>query len=148
MTAPCFSQATTDTTAFMKTNPFQPGFNATQAQTGASSSAGLVANGKAAMELQGDWETAVVPALTADQNIRLETGLVPVPIRSRRSRGARAPSLGGGDGFSCTTHAPEPACADFLQYIDSTAVQEKLVRRPTSGCPRTGRRSRCWPIRR
>jgi raffinose/stachyose/melibiose transport system substrate-binding protein len=52
MTAPCFTQATKDLTAFMATNPFQGGFNATQAQTGAGSSAGLLANGKAAMELQ------------------------------------------------------------------------------------------------
>src|SRR5580700_7920164 len=50
MTAPCFSQATKDLTSFMATNPFQGGFNATQAQTGAGSSAGLLANGKAAME--------------------------------------------------------------------------------------------------
>ena len=30
---------------------------------------------------------------------------------------------------------PEPACADFLQYIDSTAVQEKLVKQANIGLP-------------
>jgi raffinose/stachyose/melibiose transport system substrate-binding protein len=35
--------------------------------------------------------------------------------------------LGGGDGFSCTTGAAEPACANFLKYVDSTPVQEKVV---------------------
>jgi raffinose/stachyose/melibiose transport system substrate-binding protein len=134
MTAPCFSQATTDTTAFMKTSPFQAGFNATQAQTGASSSAGLVANGKAAMELQGDWETTVVPPLTTDKNIVSQLGWFPFPSVPG-GQGNPSTVLAGGDGFSCTTHAPEPACADFLQYIDSTAVQEKLIQQANIGLP-------------
>jgi len=134
MTAPCFTQATKDLTSFMATNPFQGGFNATQAQTGAGSSAGLLANGKAAMELQGDWETSVVPALTADKNIVSQLGWFPFP---QVSGGAGNPTavLSGGDGFSCTTGAPEPACAEFLQYIDSTPVQEELVQKGEVGLP-------------
>jgi raffinose/stachyose/melibiose transport system substrate-binding protein len=125
MTAPCFSQAT---------KPFQGGFNATQAQTGAGSSAGLLANGKAAMELQGDWETSVVPALTSDKNIVSQLGWFPFP---QVSGGAGSPTavLSGGDGFSCTTGASEPACAEFLQYIDSTPVQEELVQKGGVGLP-------------
>jgi len=134
MTAPCFTQATTDLTAFMKTSPFQAGFNATQAQTGAGSSAGLLANGKAAMELQGDWETSVVPALTTNKNLLSELGWFPFPTVSGGLGNATA-VLGGGDGFSCTTGAAEPACADFLQYIDSTPVQEKLVQQANVGLP-------------
>jgi raffinose/stachyose/melibiose transport system substrate-binding protein len=134
MTAPCFAQATADVTAFMKTSPFQAGFNATQAQTGAGSSAGLVANGKAAMELQGDWETSVIPALTTDKNIVSKLGWFPFPSIPG-GQGNPNTVLGGGDGFSCTTQAPEPACADFLQYIDSTAVQEKLVQQGNIGLP-------------
>jgi raffinose/stachyose/melibiose transport system substrate-binding protein len=134
MTAPCFSQATKDLTSFMATNPFQGGFNATQAQTGAGSSAGLLANGKAAMELQGDWETSVVPALTSDKNIVSELGWFPFP---QVPGGAGNPTavLSGGDGFSCTTGASEPACAEFLQYIDSTSVQEELVTKAGIGLP-------------
>src|SRR5580693_376641 len=134
MTAPCFSQATKDLTSFMATNPFQGGFNATQAQTGAGSSAGLLANGKAAMELQGDWETSVVPALTADKNIVSQLGWFPFP---QVSGGAGNPTavLSGGDGFSCTTGASEPACAEFLQYIDSAPVQEELVQKAGVGLP-------------
>ena len=41
-------------------------------------------------------------------------------------KGDPAVALGGGDGFTCTTSAPA-ACADFLKYIDSTAVQQKLA---------------------
>src|SRR3984885_7217482 len=134
MTAPCFSQATKDLTAFMAASPFQGGFNATQAQTGAGSSAGLLANGKAAMELQGDWETSVVPALTSNKNIISELGWFPFP---QVPGGAGAPTavLSGGDGFSCTTGAAEPACAEFLQYIDSTPVQEELVQKAGVGLP-------------
>ena len=134
MTAPCFSQATTDLTAFMGTNPFQGGFNATQAQTGAGSSAGLLANGKAAMELQGDWETSVVPALTSNANILNDLGWFPFP---QVPGGAGNPTavLSGGDGFSCTTGASEPACDEFLQYIDSTPVQEELVQKANVGLP-------------
>jgi raffinose/stachyose/melibiose transport system substrate-binding protein len=134
MTAPCFSQATKDLTAFMATNPFQGGFNATQAQTGAGSSAGLLANGKAAMELQGDWETSVVPALTSNKNIISELGWFPFP-QVPGGAGAATAVLSGGDGFSCTTGASEPACAEFLQYIDSTPVQEELVQKANVGLP-------------
>jgi len=134
MTAPCFSQATTDLTAFMGTNPFQGGFNATQAQTGAGSSAGLLANGKAAMELQGDWETSVVPALTSSTTILSDLGWFPFPTVPG---GAGNPTavLSGGDSFSCTTGASEPACAEFLQYIDSTPVPEELVQKAGVGLP-------------
>ena len=50
-TDPCFTKATNDLDAFLNTNPFQPGFLGTSSQTGAGSSAGMVAAGKAAMEL-------------------------------------------------------------------------------------------------
>jgi raffinose/stachyose/melibiose transport system substrate-binding protein len=134
MTAPCFTKATSDLTAFMKTNPFQNAFNGTPAQTGAGSSAGLLANGKAAMELQGDWQTSVVPALTSSKNIISQLGWFPFPSVPG-GQGDPKTVLGGGDGFSCTTSAPEPACADFLQYVDSTAVQEKLVTQGNIGLP-------------
>ena len=134
MTAPCFSQATKDLTAFMATNPFQGGFNATQAQTGAGSSVGLLANGKAAMELQGDWETSVVPALTANKTIISDLGWFPFP-QVPGGAGAATAVLSGGDGFSCTTGAAEPACAEFLQYIDSTPVPEELVQKAGVGLP-------------
>ena len=132
--APCFTKATSDLTAFMKTSPFQPAFNSTPAQTGAGSSAGMLANGQAAMELQGDWEPTVIPALTSDKNIVSKLGWFPFPSVAG-SGGNQGAVLGGGDGFSCTTAAAEPACADFLKYIDSTPVQEKLVSEANVGLP-------------
>ena len=131
---PCFTKAGNALTAFMKTNPFQTAFLSTPSQTGAGSSAGMLANGKAAMELQGDWETSVVPALTSDKNIVSKLGWFPFPTVPGAA-GSSAAVLDGGDGFSCTTGAAEPACADFLKYIDSTAVQEKLVKQANVGLP-------------
>ena len=122
---PCFLKAGDDLQAFMKTKPFQPGFLGTASQQGAGSSAGMVANGKAAMELQGDWEPGVMAALSTDKTLNSKIGWFPFPAVTG---GAGAPTtlLGGGDGFSCTTGATS-ACPGFLKYIDSPAVQKKLV---------------------
>ena len=113
-------------TAFMNTKPFQTGFLGTPAQVGAGSSAGMVANDKAAMELQGDWDPGVMAPLTASKSLNANLGWFPFPSIPG---GAGDPTtvLGGGDGFSCTTGAAEPACAQFLQYIDSAPVQTKVV---------------------
>ncbi len=126
LSAPCFTKATTAMTAFMNTKPFQAGFLGTPAQVGAGSSAGMVANGKAAMELQGDWDPGVMAPLTSGTSLNANLGWFPFPAVPG---GAGDPTtvLGGGDGFSCTTGAAEPACAQFLQYIDSTPVQAKVV---------------------
>jgi raffinose/stachyose/melibiose transport system substrate-binding protein len=122
---PCFLKAGNDLKAFMATHPFQPGFLGTASQQGAGSSAGMVANGKAAMELQGDWEPGVMAALSTDKTLNSKLGWFPFPAVTG---GAGAPTtlLGGGDGFSCTTGATD-ACANVLKYIDTPPVQKKLV---------------------
>jgi len=127
LSAPCFTQASNELKTFMKSSPFQAGFLGTPSQVGAGSSAGMVANGKAAMELQGDWDPGVMAPLTTSANsLNSELGWFPFPSIPG---GAGDPTtvLGGGDGFSCTTSAPEPACADFLQYLDSTPIQKQVV---------------------
>jgi raffinose/stachyose/melibiose transport system substrate-binding protein len=134
LSASCFSKATTDLTSFMKTNPFQTGFLGTPSQVGVGSSAGMVGNGKAAMELQGDWELGVIDGINGDDSVNSDLGWFPFPAVSGGA-GSQTAVLGGGDGFSCTTGAAEPACANFLGYIDSTAVQEKLVEQGDVGLP-------------
>ena len=127
LSAPCFTQASNELKTFMKSSPFQAGFLGTPSQVGAGSSAGMVANSKAAMELQGDWDPGVMAPLTTSANgLNSELGWFPFPAIPG---GAGDPTtvLGGGDGFSCTTSAPEPACADFLQYLDSTPIQKQVV---------------------
>jgi raffinose/stachyose/melibiose transport system substrate-binding protein len=123
---PCFAKASKDLTAFMNTHPFQPGFLGTASQVGAGSSAGMVANGQAAMELQGDWDPGVMAPLTPDKNLNSELGWFPFPSVPGGA-GSATTVLGGGDGFSCTTVAPAQTCAEFLKYIDSTPVQAKVV---------------------
>jgi raffinose/stachyose/melibiose transport system substrate-binding protein len=124
--APCFVKAGDDLKTFMSSKPFQTGFLGTAAQVGAGSSAGLVANSKAAMELQGDWDPGVMAPLTSSKSLNSQLGWFPFPAVSGGA-GSPTTALGGGDGFSCTTGAAEPACAEFLQYLDSPAVQAKVV---------------------
>jgi raffinose/stachyose/melibiose transport system substrate-binding protein len=131
---PCFTKAGNDLKTFMATKPFQTGFLGTPAQVGAGSSAGLVANGKAAMELQGDWDPGVMSALTSNKKVLDQIGWFPFPSVPGAA-GSPTALLGGGDGFSCTTTAAEPACVDFLTYLDSPAVQKTLVATANVGLP-------------
>jgi len=123
LSATCFSKASAVLTAFMSTTPF----NATNVQQGPGSSASLVANGKAAMELQGDWDPSVIESLTANKDIASELGWFPFPTVPG-GQGNPTTVLGGGDGFSCTTAAAEPACSEFLRYLDTAAVQQMIAR--------------------
>jgi raffinose/stachyose/melibiose transport system substrate-binding protein len=126
---PCFAKAGNDLKAFMASNPFQPAFLNTPAQVGAGSSAGMVADGKAAMELQGDWDPSVMQALVPSSTWQADTtniGWFAFPAVPG-APGNSSALLGGSDGNSCSTSAPEPACADFLEYLDSTAAQKLIV---------------------
>jgi raffinose/stachyose/melibiose transport system substrate-binding protein len=126
LSAACFTKATADLTSFLATNPFETGFAGVAAQVGAGSSAGMVANGKAAMELQGDWDPGVMQGLTSNKNLYSDLGWFPFPAVPG---GAGDPSavLGGGDGFSCTTSAAEPACEQFLQYLTTPTLQKQII---------------------
>ncbi len=133
MTDACFVKAGDDLKAFLATNPFQNAFLGTPAQQGAGSSAGLVANGQAAMELQGDWELPTMIPLTSDKQYATKLGWFPFPTITGGA-GTPGVALGGGDGFSCSVKAG-PACPDFLKYISSTEVQTKLVQTNTATLP-------------
>ena len=126
LSAPCFTKASADLDAFVKTNPFQTGFLATPAQSVPNSSVGLLANGKVAMELQGDWEPAAGAGLTSDKNFTSKLGWFPFPAVPGGAGDPKA-VLGGGDGYSCTTSAAEPACAEFLQFLTTPAVQKQII---------------------
>jgi raffinose/stachyose/melibiose transport system substrate-binding protein len=122
-TDPCFTKAGDDLQTFLGTKPFNEGFLATPAQQGATSSAGLVANGKAAMELMGHWDPAVMAGLTEDKKgLGDKLGWFAFPTVAGGNGDPKA-ALGGGDGFSCSYKAP-PQCVDFLKYIASPAVQK------------------------
>jgi raffinose/stachyose/melibiose transport system substrate-binding protein len=124
-TNPCWVQAGVYLQKLLDAKPFNDGFLATPAQTGASSSAGLLANGKVAMELQGHWEAGVTQSLTPDQKIPSFLSWFPFP-NIPGSKALPGSMLGGGDGFSCSWKAPEPQCAQFVSYIDSPSVQRRV----------------------
>jgi ABC-type glycerol-3-phosphate transport system substrate-binding protein len=113
---PCYLKAFQDVADLNATKPFNDGFLTTVAQQGAGSSAGLVANGKAAMELMGAWEPGVIGDLTPDKQNLASLRWFPFPSVDG---GAGDPSavMAGSDGYSCSSKAPEPACTDFLNFM-------------------------------
>jgi raffinose/stachyose/melibiose transport system substrate-binding protein len=116
----CFVKAGQDLQTFNATNPYQPNFLATKGQVGADSSAGLVANGKAAMELMGAWDGGTMLTLTPDQKEPSFLGWFPFPSISGGG-GSQTTMMGGGDGYACSKKAPAE-CAEFLKYIVSKSV--------------------------
>lgn len=118
----CWTTAGEDLQAFSETDPFNTGFLTTSAQQGAGSSAGMLANHKAAMELMGAWEPGVVASLTPSGEPLEDLGWFPFPAVTG---GAGDPTamMGGSDGFACREGAPS-ACVDFLNFIADKSNQE------------------------
>ncbi|RZS90027.1 carbohydrate ABC transporter substrate-binding protein (CUT1 family) [Motilibacter rhizosphaerae] len=120
---PCWLKAGQDLQSFAATKPYNPGFLTTSAQQGAGSSAGLVANHKAAMELMGAWDPGVIGSLTPDKKPLADLDWFPFPEVSG-GQGKPGSILGGIDGYSCSAKADKQACGDFMNYIATTPVQE------------------------
>ena len=122
----CFVEAGESLEQFIANEPFQEGFLATPAQKGATSSAGLLANGKAGMELMGHWNPGVMGGLTEDgKGLGEDLGWFNFP-GIEGSAGDPTAALGGGDGFSCSYKAPKE-CVDLLKYISSVDVQTRFA---------------------
>ncbi|HZM76999.1 MAG TPA: extracellular solute-binding protein [Candidatus Limnocylindrales bacterium] len=120
---PCFVKAGSDLKEFIGIQPFQPNFIATVAQQGAGSSAGLVATGKAAMELMGDWNFGVMQNLAGDSWAAMKPNIGWFPFPAITGPGDPKAALGGGDGFACSKKAPAE-CVEFLKYIASPETQK------------------------
>lgn len=122
----CFVTAGEKLQDFIATEPFNAGFAATSAQQGATSSAGLVANGNAAMELMGQWNVSVMTGLVDDPDALVaDLSWFAFPAVDG-SQGDPTAMLGGGDGFSCYVDAPD-ACVDLLKYITSDDVLARFA---------------------
>jgi raffinose/stachyose/melibiose transport system substrate-binding protein len=119
---PCWTKAGQDLKAFVDTKPFSEGFLTTSAQQGAGSSAGLIANHKASMELMGAWDPGVIAGLTKDSKPLPDLGFFPFPAVPG-GQGDPAAIMGGADGYSCSAKAPKE-CAAFLNYLVTKDVQE------------------------
>lgn len=123
----CWKQAGEDTKAFFDTEPFNDGYLTTSAQQGAGSSAGLIANHKAAMELMGAWDPGVISSLTPDGKPLSDLGFFPFPEVSG-GKGAPGSMMGAVGGLSCSAKAPKPACTDFLNFVTQKTVQENYYK--------------------
>jgi len=124
---PCWLKAGQDVQSFAATKPFNNGFLTTSAQQGEGSSAGLVANHKAAMELMGAWDPGVIASLTPNQQPLPDLDWFSFPSIDGGA-GASGAILGGVDGYSCSAHAPKAECTAFLNYIAKTSVQEEYYK--------------------
>jgi raffinose/stachyose/melibiose transport system substrate-binding protein len=120
---PCFVKAGQDLKTFIDTTPFQDNFIATPGQNDPTSANGMLANGKAAMELMGDWNRGTLETIAEDpEKLKGFLGWFPVPALTGSAGDPKA-ALGGGDGFACAKNAPAE-CVEFLKYIVSPDVQK------------------------
>ncbi|MBD8704416.1 ABC transporter substrate-binding protein [Frigoribacterium sp. CFBP 13712] len=117
----CWVDAAQDLADFRDTEPFNEGFLTTAAQQGAGSSAGLIANKQAGMELMGAWNPGVIASLTPDEKPLPDLGWFPFP-EIEGGDGETGAIMGGVDGYSCSTDAPD-SCVDFLNYLATPDVQ-------------------------
>lgn len=122
---PCWLTAAENLADFAAIEPFNDGFLTTTAQQGANSSAGLIANHQAAMELMGAWDVGVIASLTPDEKPLPDLGWFPFPEVSGGDGEAGA-MMGGVDGYSCSIDSPS-ACEDFLNFVSSKQWQEKYA---------------------
>ncbi|MBP2437626.1 extracellular solute-binding protein [Microbacterium amylolyticum] len=122
---PCWLAAGESMQAFADAEPFNRGFLTTSAQQGAGSSAGLLANHQAAMELMGGWNVGVIASLTPDEQPLADLNWFPFPAVDG-GQGDPSAMMGGVDGYSCSATSP-PACEEFLNFIASTEWQERYA---------------------
>ncbi|MGV9358001.1 ABC transporter substrate-binding protein [Streptomyces misionensis] len=125
-TDPCWTRAGDDLASFLKADPFQKGFLTTSSQQGAGSSAGMVANHKAAMELMGNWQPGVYSTLTPDKKQLPDLGWFPFPAVSGGQGGPSA-IMGGLDGFSLSKNAPKEAFG-FLEFLVTKDQQQAYAK--------------------
>ncbi|MBR7834431.1 extracellular solute-binding protein [Actinospica durhamensis] len=125
-TDPCWTKAGTDLSSFLQTNPFQKGFLTTAAQQGAGSSAGMLANHKAAMELMGSWDPGVIGSLTPNQQPLPDLGWFPFPSVDG-GQGDPSAIMGGSDGYSLAKNAPKEALG-FLEFLVTKDQQEAYAK--------------------
>ncbi|MFC5911475.1 extracellular solute-binding protein, partial [Streptacidiphilus monticola] len=86
------------------------------------SSAGMLANHKAGMELMGNWDPGVIAGLTKDQKPLPDLGWFPFPSVSG-GQGDPTAIMGGLDGYSLSKNAPKEALS-FLEWLVTKDQQE------------------------
>lgn len=132
-TGPAFIEAGTQYQRLVELEPFQEGFlnaayNADQAST--------MGNGKAAMELMGQWAPGVeIAESESGEGIGDALGWFPFPALEGGS-GLSTDVFGGADGYAVGKDAPTEA-VDFLRYLSSEEVAERFGATNTGILPAT-----------
>ncbi|WP_338017893.1 ABC transporter substrate-binding protein [Streptomyces taklimakanensis] len=119
---PCWIKAGEDLESLLEVDPFQKGFLTASSQQGAGSSAGMLANHKAAMELMGNWNPGVIADLTPDKKPLPDLGWFPFPAVPG-GQGDPTAIMGGAGGYSLSKNAPKEAL-DFLRFVVTKDQQE------------------------
>lgn len=122
---PCWIKAGEQLQDFLTNDPFNEGFLATPAQTGADSSNGLMANQTAAMEFMGPWNSGTIGSLTPEGVAPEWLGWFPFPSVPG-GQGDPTVTMGGGDGWGVSADAPEEAVA-LVKYLASADVQRRFA---------------------
>ncbi|CAL9366347.1 hypothetical protein SUDANB106_00771 [Streptomyces sp. enrichment culture] len=118
----CWTRAGEDLASLLEADPFQKGFLTASSQQGAGSSAGMLANHKAAMELMGNWNPGVIADLTPDKKPLPDLGWFPFPAVPG-GKGDPTAIMGGAGGYSLSRNAPEEALG-FLRFVVTKEQQE------------------------
>jgi raffinose/stachyose/melibiose transport system substrate-binding protein len=124
----CFVDAGKKLQELIALDPFQAGY------LGASHDEmqGTFGNGKAAMELSGQWAPSVESAQAADKKGVANLGFFSFPA-VEGGAGALTDAMGGGNGFALGKNA-SPEAVDFVKYL-TAAAQQKRVAAASVGIP-------------
>ncbi len=123
---PCWLRAGESLEDLIGAEPFNTGFQTTEAQGTPESASGLLANRRVAMELAGHWEPGVMKGLTEDQQgLGDDIGWFSFPA-VEGGVGDPAAQLGGGDAWACAQNAPD-ICVDFIEFLLSREVQRTFA---------------------
>jgi raffinose/stachyose/melibiose transport system substrate-binding protein len=117
----CFVEAGVKLQELIALEPFQAGF------LGASHDEmqGTFGNGKAAMELSGQWAPSVESAQAADKVGVKNLGFFNFPA-VEGGAGALTDAMGGGNGFAIGKNA-SPEAVDFVKYLTNVAQQTRVA---------------------
>ncbi|KOV89556.1 extracellular solute-binding protein [Streptomyces sp. NRRL B-3648] len=123
-TGPGFVQAGQHLKELVDLQPFQKGFLGAAYSTPTGQAAG-VGNGKAAMELMGQW--APVVEADAGKGLGANLGFFPFP-EVEGGNGKITEVFGGGGGHALRRGAPQ-AAVDFLKFFASQTTDSELVKK-------------------
>jgi len=121
-TDPAFIEAGRKLKELVDPEPFQKGFLGAAYET-ADGQAATMGNGKAAMELMGQWAPSVQSS--AGKGIGDDLGFFPFPA-VEGGKGANTEALGGGGGFAVGAEAP-PEALEFLKFLTEETEHRKAV---------------------